>query len=94
MRIYPGTPLWRTVAPESRGEVPADYLVEPRFYIAPEFTLESLHARLREYQAENSNWIVGDPPPAFTETMEKLRRRGVHGSMWEYAELLQRLQQA
>ena len=26
MRIYPGTPLWRTVAPESRGEVPADYL--------------------------------------------------------------------
>ena len=94
MRIYPGTPLWRTVAPESRGEVPADYLVEPRFYIAPEFTLESLHARLREYQAENSNWIVGDPPPAFTQTMEKLRRRGVHGPMWEYAELLQRLQRA
>jgi radical SAM superfamily enzyme YgiQ (UPF0313 family) len=94
MRIYPGTPLWRTVAPESCGETAAEYLVEPRFYIAPEFTLETLHARLREYQAENSNWIVGDPPPAFTQTMEKLRRRGVHGPMWEYAELLQRLQRA
>lgn len=92
MRIYPDTPLWRMVAPESRGENASDYLMEPRFYIAPELTLESLHARLRDYQAENSNWIVGDPPPAFTQTMAKLRRRGVHGSMWEYAELLQRLQ--
>ncbi len=94
MRIYPDTPLWQLAAPEAHGESPADYLVEPRFYIAPEFTLESLHARLREYQAKNPNWIVGDPPPAFTETMEKLRRRGVHGSMWEYAELLQRMQRA
>ncbi len=94
MRIYPDTPLWREVAPEARGERAADFLVAPRFYIAPEFTLESLHARLRDYQAENPNWIVGDPPPAFTETMEKLRRRGVHGSMWEYAELLQRMQRA
>lgn len=94
MRIYPDTPLWRQVAPEARGEAAADYLVEPRFYIAPEFTLESLHARLRDYQAENPNWIVGDPPPAFVQTMEKLRRRGVHGPMWEYAELLQRLQRA
>ncbi|HLP02237.1 MAG TPA: lipid biosynthesis B12-binding/radical SAM protein [Opitutaceae bacterium] len=94
MRIYPDTPLWRQLAPESRGEAPADYLVEPRFYIAPEFTLESLHARLREYQRENSNWIVGDPPPAFVDTMDKLRRRGVRGPMWEYAELLQRMQYA
>ncbi len=92
MRIYPDTPLWRQLAPERAGEVPADYLVEPRFYIAPEFTLESLHARLREHQRENPNWIVGDPPPAFVNTMEKLRRRGVRGPMWEYAELLQRMQ--
>ena len=94
MRIYPDTPLWRLAVPESRGERSADYLVEPRFYIAPGLTLESLHARLRDYQTGNSNWIVGDPPPAFTATMEKLRRRGVHGPMWEYAELLQRLQRA
>ncbi|HLP07096.1 MAG TPA: lipid biosynthesis B12-binding/radical SAM protein [Opitutaceae bacterium] len=94
MRIYPDTPLWRQLAPESRGEAAADYLVEPRFYIAPEFTLESLHARLREYQRDNPNWIVGDPPPAFVDTMDKLRRRGVRGPMWEYAELLQRMQYA
>jgi hypothetical protein len=35
---------------------------------------------------------VGDPPPAFVETMGKLRKRGVRGPMWEYAELLQRMQ--
>ncbi len=92
MRIYPETPLWRQVAPEARGESAGDYLLEPRFYIAPEFTLESLHGRLREYQKENSNWVVGDPPPAFVETMSKLRQRGVRGPMWEYAELLQRMQ--
>ena len=94
MRIYPATPLWRQLAPEAKGETPADYLVEPRFYIAPEFTLESLHGRLREYQRANPNWIVGDPPPAFTETMGKLRKRGIRGPMWEYAELLQRMQPA
>jgi radical SAM superfamily enzyme YgiQ (UPF0313 family) len=94
MRIYPDTPLWRQLAPESRGESAADYLIEPRFHLAPEFTVESLHARLREHQRENPNWIVGDPPPAFVDTMEKLRRRGVRGPMWEYAELLQRMQPA
>ncbi len=93
MRIYPDTPLWRQLAPEARGEAPADYLVEPRFHLEPEFTVESLHARMREHQKENSNWIVGDPPQAFVETMGKLRRRGVSGPMWEYAELLQRMQQ-
>lgn len=92
MRIYPETPLWRQLAPEARGETAADYLLEPRFHIEAEFTVESLHARLREYQKENPNWIVGDPPAAFVETMGKLRRRGVRGPMWEYAELLQRMQ--
>ncbi len=92
MRIYPETPLWRQLAPEAQGETAADYLVEPRFYLAPELTLASLHGRLREHQKQNPNWIVGDPPLAFVETMDKLRRRGVRGPMWEYAELLQRMQ--
>ena len=93
MRIYPETPLWRQLAPETQGETAADYLLEPRFHLEPEFTVESLHARLREHQKGNCNWIVGDPPPVFVETMSKLRRRGVRGPMWEYAELLQRMQQ-
>lgn len=93
MRIYPETPLWRQLAPETHGETAADYLLEPRFHLEPEFTMESLYARLRGHQKGNGNWIVGDPPPVFVETMGKLRKRGVRGPMWEYAELLQRMQQ-
>ena len=91
MRIYPGTPLWRQLAPEARGETPADYLTEPRFFLEAPFTVEGLLSRLQEEQRAAHNWAIGDPPPVFVETMEKLRRRGVRGPMWEYIELLQRL---
>ena len=91
MRVYPGTPLWRELAPEAQGESPADYLVEPRYYLAPGFTVGSLLTRLREVQRTAHNWVVGDPPAAFVATMDKLRQRGVRGPMWEYVELLQRL---
>jgi radical SAM superfamily enzyme YgiQ (UPF0313 family) len=91
MRIYPGTPLWQRLAPESQGETSGDYLVEPRFYIEPPFTVDSLLARLQEEQRTASNWAVGDPPPIFAAAVEKLRRRGVRGPMWEYIELLRRL---
>jgi radical SAM superfamily enzyme YgiQ (UPF0313 family) len=92
MRVYPGTPLWRHLAPETRGETPADYLVEPRFFLEPPLTMDGIFDRLKETQRSASNWAVGDPPPVFVETMAKLRKRGVVGPMWEYAELLQRLQ--
>ena len=91
MRIYPETPLWQELVPEAQDETPADYLVEPRFYLAPGFTVESLLERLQEVQRTAPHWMVGDPPPMFVETMRKLRRRGVRGPMWEYGELLQRL---
>lgn len=91
MRIYPGTPLWRRLGPEARGETPGEYLVEPRFFLEPPFTVEALGARLQEEQRTASNWAVGDPPPVFAKAMEKLRRRGVRGPMWEYIELLRRL---
>lgn len=92
MRIYPDTPLWRQLAPEKNGESAGDYLLEPRFHLAPDFTLQSLHARILEHQRTHSNWVIGDPPAEFSGTMQKLRRRGVVGSLWEYAELLQRFQ--
>ncbi|WP_158277307.1 lipid biosynthesis B12-binding/radical SAM protein [Opitutus sp. ER46] len=91
MRVYPHTPLWRTLAPERNGLEPADYLLEPRFHLEAPFTVEGLMNRLREVQRTSSNWAVGDPPPVFAETMAKLRQRGVRGPMWEYAELLQRM---
>ena len=92
MRIYPNTPLWRTCDPEARGERAADYLLEPRFFVEPPLTTPGLMARIKEHQKCHDNWVLGDPPPAFTETMGKLRRRGVVGPMWEYIELLQRME--
>lgn len=91
MRIYPGTPLWRQIAPETRGETPGEYLLEPRFYLEPPFTVEGVLARLQAEQRTASNWAVGDPPAVFVQAMEKLRRRGIRGPMWEYIELLRRL---
>jgi radical SAM superfamily enzyme YgiQ (UPF0313 family) len=91
MRIYPGTPLWRKLAPEARGETPGEYLVEPRFYLEPPFTVDGLFARVQEEQRTASNWAIGDPPPVFVEAMDKLRQRGVRGPMWEYIELFRRL---
>ncbi len=91
MRIYPGTPLWSRLDPESHGQVRADFLVEPRFHLEPPFTVDGLYRRLREVQRTEHNWAIGDPPPRFAETVRKLRTRGVRGPMWEYIELLQRM---
>jgi radical SAM superfamily enzyme YgiQ (UPF0313 family) len=92
MRIYPDTPLWRQLAPEKNGETAADYLAVPRFHLAPGFTVDGLYQRLAAVRREHHNWVVGDPPPAFVETISKLRSRGVQGPAWEYIELLQRLE--
>ena len=92
MRIYPGTPLWRQLAPERKGETPADYLIEPRFFLEPPFTAASLQARIQAARSATQSWTVGDLPPQFVETMGKLRDRGLRGPFWEYAEVLQRLQ--
>lgn len=93
MRIYPDTPLWRLLAPETKGETTADYLPNPRFYLAPGFTVDGLYRRLSALRKEHHNWVVGDPPPAFLSTINKLRDRGLRGPLWEYIELLQRFEQ-
>lgn len=90
MRIYPNTPLWRELAPEQNGETAADYVVEPRFFLEPPFTVGGIYNRLCRLRKTCHNWVVGDPPPKFLETMSKLRARGVRGPMWEYIETLQR----
>lgn len=94
MRIYPGTPLWRTLDPAHQGETAADYLPQPRFFLAPGFSALALYARLAEIKKTQPNWIVGDPPDEFQQTIAKLRARGIRGPMWEYIELLQRLNPA
>lgn len=92
MRVYPRTPLWRQTAGRATDAALAEDLTEPRFHVEPPFTVAGLLARLQEVQRRSPNWAVGDPPPVFIETMAKLRQRGIRGPMWEYAELLQRMQ--
>lgn len=90
MRIYPDTPLWRELGCDARGELPGEYLVEPRFHIQPPLTVDSIMARLSSVQVNSARWMIGDPPQQFRETIDMLRRRGVRGPIWEYVELLQR----
>ncbi|HVW21926.1 MAG TPA: radical SAM protein [Opitutaceae bacterium] len=90
MRIYPDTPLWRQLNPEARGETAGDYLHEPRFFLEPPFTVGGLFGRLARHRDAYHNWVIGDPPPSFLETVGKLRARGVRGPMWEYIATLQR----
>ena len=91
MRVYPGTPLWQVATQHEPAGEGADHLFEPLFYLEPPLTVTGIHTRLRQVQQSASNWAVGDPPPAFIETMAKLRRRGKGANMWEYVELMQRL---
>jgi radical SAM superfamily enzyme YgiQ (UPF0313 family) len=91
MRVYPGTPLWELATSRRLAGEAADHLLEPLFYLEPPLTVAHILTRLRQVQQTASNWAVGDPPPAFVETLAKLRRRGKGANMWEYVELMQRL---
>ena len=91
MRIYPGTPLWRLAAERHPEDVDRDWLLEPQFHLEPPLTVDSIHDRLKQVRQGASNWAIGDPPPAFVETLAKLRRRGKAANMWECLELMQRL---
>ena len=90
MRVYPGTPLWRWVGRNQPADVAGDCLLEPRIHVEPPLTVAGIHKRLKLVQQGASNWAVGDPPPAFIETLVKLRRRCKGANQWEYVELMQR----
>jgi len=90
MRIYPGTALWERAGPGATGETPESFLAKPRFHVEPPLTTRSLYEKLSAFRETAHNWVVGDPTPEFTATMEKLRRRGARGPLWEYIEVLQR----
>jgi radical SAM superfamily enzyme YgiQ (UPF0313 family) len=90
MRIYPGTALCERALRE--GQIMADTdLLTPAYYLAPGLTEEEVFARLQQFSTRSSNWIVGDPTPAYTRLVERLRSRGVVGPLWSYFSMLQRL---
>ncbi|MGA3163284.1 MAG: lipid biosynthesis B12-binding/radical SAM protein [Verrucomicrobiota bacterium] len=90
MRVYPGTALCERALREGRMMADTD-LLTPTYYIAPVLTVEEVFARLQQFSARSSNWIIGDPTPAYTRLAEQLRSRGVVGPLWSYFSMIQRL---
>ena len=91
MRIYPGTSLFERSVREGRIGRNTD-LLTPTYYLTPELTAEEVFAELYEFARRSPRWIVGDPQPAYTSLVQRLRARGVLGPLWSYFAMLQRIQ--
>jgi radical SAM superfamily enzyme YgiQ (UPF0313 family) len=90
MRIYPGTTLHHRALQEGHIAAGTD-LLAPTYYVAPGLTTDDVFVRLRDFATRSPNWIVGDPEPAYTSLVERLRQRGVVGPLWSYFAMIQRL---
>jgi len=90
MRIYPGTALFARAVAEGRVQ-PGTDLLRPTYYFAPGLTEESVRVELQDFAQRPPNWIIGDPPPAYRNLVERLRHRGIVGPLWGYFSMLQRL---
>lgn len=90
MRIYPQTALYDRAIAEGQIQ-PADNLLFPHYYLAPGLNKETAFEQLRDFARISPNWVVGDPAPAYTNLVERLRRRGVVGPLWSYFSVIQRL---
>jgi radical SAM superfamily enzyme YgiQ (UPF0313 family) len=90
MRIYPGTALFDKAVAEGQIRPDSD-LLAPAYYLAPGLTAETVFAQIQEFARLSPNWIVGDPTPAYTSLVARLRRRGVAGPLWNYFAMLQRI---
>jgi radical SAM superfamily enzyme YgiQ (UPF0313 family) len=90
MRIYPGTHLLERAVAEGRLQHDAE-LLAPIYYLAPGLTQEGIFEQLQTFARRSPNWIAGDPDPAYSGLVERLRRRGVAGPLWGYFAMLKRL---
>ena len=90
MRIYPGTDLFERARREGQVNGETD-LLAPVYYMAKGLTPEFVFAELEGFARQSPNWIVGDPSPAYTRMVERLRQRGVPGPLWSYFAALQRI---
>jgi radical SAM superfamily enzyme YgiQ (UPF0313 family) len=90
MRIYPATRLFQQAVAEGCIRRNDD-LLTPTYYLAPGLSTEVVFAQLREFARLAPNWIVGDPIPAYTSLIERLRKKGAVGPLWSYFSTIQRL---
>ncbi len=79
MRVYPNTELHRYCV-ESGSLSADDNLLEPRYYISPDFNLDECR---RKAEASGKAWIFPDAEPSEMMTMLKVKR-GKKGPLWEY----------
>jgi radical SAM superfamily enzyme YgiQ (UPF0313 family) len=79
MRIYPGTPLYQIAL--SEGKITKDDdLIEPKYYISSEVTLDTLKDRAHQ---TGRRWVFPDEDTSIiTKRMRKLRNK--KGPLWEY----------
>ena len=90
MRIYPGTPLFQQALAEGCIGRHSDLLC-PTYYLAPGLSVDGVFDQLKEFARRAPNWIVGDPVPAYTNLVERLRKKGAVGPLWSYFSTIQRL---
>ena len=90
MRIYPGTELLQRAVTEGRIAPDAD-LLAPAYYLAAGLDQQETFRLLEEFARRSANWIVGDPEPAYTRFVGRLRGRGVVGPLWSYLSMIQHI---
>jgi radical SAM superfamily enzyme YgiQ (UPF0313 family) len=90
MRIYPGTPLSQQALTEGCIGRDSD-LLRPTYYLAPGLSVDGVFAQLTDFARRAPNWIVGDPVPAYTSLIGRLRKKGTVGPLWSYFSTIQRL---
>lgn len=79
MRIYPGTKLFQLALDEGIINH-SDDLIEPKYYISPEVTLDTLQERARQ---TGRRWVFPDEDTSvITNRMRTIRKR--KGPLWEY----------
>ncbi len=90
IRIYPGTRLFAQALAEGCISRDTD-LLAPAYYLAPGLSVDGVFAKLKEFARLAPNWIVGDPVPAYTSLIGRLRKKGALGPLWSYFSTIQRL---
>lgn len=91
LRVYPDTPLFDHLVKDT-PELRNISMLEPYFYLSPNFTEESIEDLVREHAQKRSEWILFSNSTYYQKQMDIMRRKGKTGPLWDYMELIQRLQ--
>ena len=83
MRLYPGTPLYRTALNEGVIESGVD-LLEPRFYLSPDLDVQTVRTTVERFAHRSGMWIADGPSPEQIRIASNLRAKGVEGPLWEF----------